>query len=148
MRKFGSLLLLVVVFVNFSCSDKCSDADPPPLASLFVTFVNEATDENVFENERFTANQISILLEDEQEVPFNFLINTNSIHIVPLRPLAEGNTIFITLNNPETDDVVTIEVQFDIETQNQECFTLNKVVNVQTPNHDSEVVNNSYQIKI
>ena len=148
MRKFGYLLLVVVTFVNFSCSDKCSDADAPPLASLFVTFVDEATDENVFENERFTANQISILLEDEQEVPFNFLTNTNSIHIVPLRPLAEGNTIFITLNNPETDDVVTIEVQFDIETQNQECFTLNKVVNVQTPNHDSEVVNNSYQIKI
>ena len=148
MRKFGCLLLAVVTFVNFSCSDKCSDADAPPLASLFVTFVDEVTDENVFENERFTANQISILLEDEQEVPFNFLTNTNSIHIVPLQPLAEGNTIFITLNNPETDDVVTIEVQFDIETQNQECFTLNKVVNVQTPNHDSEVVNNSYQIKI
>mgnify|MGYP006166852515 FL=1 len=148
MRKFGYLLLAVVTFVNFSCSDKCSDADAPPLASLFVTFVDEATDENVFENERFTANQISILLEDEQEVPFNFLINTNSIHIVPLRPLTEGNTIFITLNNPETDDVVTIEVQFDIETQNQECFTLNKVVNVQTPNHDSEVDNDIYQIKI
>ena len=148
MRKFGYLLLAVVTFVNFSCSDKCSDADAPPLASLFVTFVDEATDENVFENERFTANQISILLEDEQEVPFNFLTNTNSIHIVPLRPLAEGNTIFITLNNPETDDVVTIEVQFDIETQNQECFTLNKVVNVQTPNHDSEVDNDIYQIKI
>ncbi|RBA28090.1 hypothetical protein [Flavobacterium tibetense] len=148
MRKFGYLLLAVVTFVNFSCSDKCSDADAPPLASLFVTFVDEATDENVFENERFTANQISILLEDEQEVPFNFLINTNSIHIVPLRPLAEGNTIFIILNNPETDDAVTIELQFDIETQNQECFTLNKVVNVQTPNNDSEVDNDIYQIKI
>jgi hypothetical protein len=148
MRKFGYLLLAVVTFVNFSCSDKCSDADAPPLASLFVTFVDEATDENVFENERFSANQISILLEDEQEVPFNFLVNTNTIHIVPLRPLVEGNIIFITLNNPETDDVVTIEVQFDIETQNKECFTLNKVTNVQTPNHDSEVVNNSYQIKI
>jgi hypothetical protein len=148
MRKFGYLLLAVVTFVNFSCSDKCSDADAPPLASLFVTFVDEATGENVFENERFTANQISILLEDEQEVPFNFLTNTNSIHIVPLRPLAEGNTIFITLNNTETDDEVVIEVQFDIETQNKECFTLNKVVNVQTPNHDSEVVNNIYQIKI
>jgi hypothetical protein len=148
MRKFGYLLLAVVTFVNFSCSDKCSDADAPPLASLFVTFVDEATDENVFENERFTANQISILLEDEQEVPFNFLTNTNSIHIVPLRPLAEGNTIFIILNNPETDDAVTIELQFDIETQNQECFTLNKVVNVQTPNNDSEVDNDIYQIKI
>ena len=148
MRKFGYLLLAVVTFVNFSCSDKCSDADAPPLASLFVAIVNEATGENVFENERFTANQISILLEDEQEVPFNFLVNTNTIHIVPLRPLVEGNIIFITLNNPETDDVVTIEVQFDIETQNKECFTLNKVTNVQTPNHDSEVVNNSYQIKI
>jgi len=148
MRKFGYLLLAVVTFVNFSCSDKCSDADAPPLASLFVAIVDEATGENVFENERFTANQVSILLEDEQEVPFNFLVNTNTIHIVPLRPLAEGNIIFITLNNPETDDVVTIEVQFDIETQNKECFTLNKVVNVQTPNHDSEVVNNIYQIKI
>jgi hypothetical protein len=148
MRKFGYLLLAVVTFVNFSCSDKCSDADAPPLASLFVAIVNEATGENVFENERFTANQISILLEDEQEVPFNFLVNTNTIHIVPLRPLVEGNIIFITLNNPETDDVVTIEVQFDIETQNKECFTLNKVTNVQTPNHDSEVVNNFYQIKI
>jgi len=148
MRKFGYLLLAVVTFVNFSCSDKCSDADAPPLASLFVAIVDEATGENVFENERFTANQISILLEDEQEVPFNFLVNTNTIHIVPLRPLAEGNIIFITLNNPETDDVVTIEVQFDIETQNKECFTLNKVTNVQTPNHDSEVDNDIYQIKI
>ena len=148
MRKFGSLLLVVVVFVNFSCSDKCSDADVPPIASLFVTFVDEATDENVFENARFTASQISIILENEQEVPFNFLTNSKSIHIVPLQPLAEGNAIFITLNNPETNDVVMIEVQFDIETQNQECFTLNKVVNVQTPNHDLEVVNNSYQIKI
>jgi hypothetical protein len=148
MRKLGYFLFILTAFVNFSCSDKCSDADAPPLASLFVAIVDEATGENVFENERFTANQISILLEDEQEVPFNFLVNTNTIHIVPLRPLAEGNIIFITLNNPETDDVVTIEVQFDIETQNKECFTLNKVVNVQTPNHDSEVVNNFYQIKI
>lgn len=148
MRKLGYFLLILTAFANFSCSDKCRDADAPPLASLFVAIVDEATDENVFENERFTANQISITLEDEQEVPFNFLTNTNSIHIVPLRPLAEGNTIFITLNNPETDDVVTIEVQFDIATQNQECFTLYKIVNVQTPNHDSEVVNNSYQIKI
>jgi len=148
MRKLGYFLFILTAFVNFSCSDKCSDADAPPLASLFVAIVDEATTENVFENERFTANQISILLEDEQEVPFNFLVNTNSIHIVPLQPLAEGNIIFITLNNPETDDVVTIEVQFDIETQNKECFTLNKVTNVQTPNHDSEVVNNFYQIKI
>lgn len=148
MRKFGYLLLAVVTFVNFSCSDKCSDADAPPLASLFVAIVDEATGENVFENERFTANQISILLEDEQEVPFNFLENTNSIHIVPLQPLAEGNTIFITLNNPDTNDVVIIEVQFDIQTLNQECFKLNQVVNVQILNHDSEVVNNIYQIKI
>jgi hypothetical protein len=68
--------------------------------------------------------------------------------VVPLRTLDEGNIILLTLNNPETDDLVTVELQFDVETQNEECFNLRKVTNVQSPMHEIEFIGSSVIVKI
>jgi hypothetical protein len=148
MRKFGYLLLAVVTFVNFSCSDKCSDAEPPSFPSLFVTITDSDDEQNVFNNGRFSEDQIVITLPNEQEVPFRFLSNSNILHVVPIRTLEEGNVIFLTLNNTETDDVVIVELQFDIEIQNEECFTLRKVKNIQSPTHEIVFIGSSVDIKI
>lgn len=148
MRKLSFIFLFISIFCVSSCSDKCVDAEAPALPSLFVTIIDSENEQNVFTNGRFSESQIVVSLPNEQEVPYRFLTNSNLLHVVPLRTLDEGNIILLTLNNPETDDLVTVELQFDAETQNEECFNLRKVTNVQSPTHEIEFIGSSVIVKI
>jgi hypothetical protein len=148
MIKFISALMLFLLISTTSCSDKCDAADSTKVASFFVELVDEETNENVFFNEMFSPSQIIITTDNEEDVPFRFLSVQNIIHIVPSKPSRQNNVIKIVLDNPETMSSREVEIHFDILKQKKECFTINKIGNVATPNHSYEFSDPIYQIKI
>ena len=85
-----------------SCNDKCDEGNQATPASFFVEVVDETSGENVFENETYTAQQITIQDLDEATIPFEFIENLNVIQIFPPVANATGNSFLIKLNNETT----------------------------------------------
>lgn len=147
MKKYSSFLVLTIAFLNFSC-DKCVEGDMVEPASLFVEVIDAATLENVFVNESFTAQQISIKDLDDKLISFNFVPNTSLIRIFPNTKNELANTFVITLNNEITDVIKEVIITHDVMEFKQECYTSYKIVNVQVPNNSSEIIDGIYRIKI
>ena len=147
MRKYIGFLILTVALLNFSC-DKCNEGNMVEPASIFVEVIDATTLENVFVNESFTSQQISIKDLDDKLIPFNFVPNTSLIRIFPNTKNELANTFVITLNNEITAVVKEITVTHDVEAISEECYTVYKIQNVQVPNNTSELVDGIYRIKI
>ncbi|MFD2909389.1 hypothetical protein ACFSX9_11685 [Flavobacterium ardleyense] len=147
MKKYIGFLVLAIAFLNVSC-DKCMEGDKAEPASLFVDLLDETTLENVFVNETFTAQQISIKDLEDKLIPFVFVSNMSLIRIFPDTQNPLENTFIITLNNDITDVVKEITITYDVEAIGQECYTTYKTENVQVPNNASEVIDGIYRIKI
>ena len=147
MRKYFPFLVIIIAFLNTNC-DKCVEGDLVAPASIFVEILDETSSENVFENETFTATQISIKDTEDVVVPFNFIPNTNQIQIFPNTENLTGNTFIITLNNETTSTIEEITITHDVTAKEQECYTTYKIENVQVPNNTSELIEGIYVIKI
>lgn len=147
MRKYIGFLILTVALLYFSC-DKCNEGNMVEPASIFVEVIDATTLENVFVNEGFTFQQISIKDLDDKLIPFNFVSNTSLIRIFPNTKNELANTFVITLNNEITAVVKEITVTHDVEAISEECYTVYKIQNVQVPNNSSELVEGIYRIKI
>lgn len=149
MKKIIScLVILIITLVNISCNDECDEGNRPTPASFFVEIVDEATGENVFENETYTMQQITIEDLDEASIPFEFIENLNVIQIFPKVVNPTGNTIFIKLNNETTLQMNEIDVNYDVSSFEGECFTTFKIENVLFPNNTSELVEAVHVVKI
>jgi hypothetical protein len=147
MKKYVAFLVVAIAFLNASC-DKCNEGDKATPASFFVEIIDETTLENVFENETFTATQISVKDLEDELIPFNFIENTNLIQLFPNTENPIGNTIIITLNNETTSTIEEISITHDVSSLKEECYTSFKIENVQTPNNSTDLVNGIYVIKI
>ena len=147
MRKYIGFLILTVALLYFSC-DKCNEGNMVEPASIFVEVIDATTLENVFVNEGFTFQQISIKDLDDKLIPFNFVSNTSLIRIFPNTKNELANTFVITLNNEITGVVKEITITHDVESISEECYTVYKIQNVQVPNNSSELVEGIYRIKI
>ena len=89
MKKFGTFFLLGISILISSC-DKCNEGDKATPASVFVEIIDETSSENVFENETFTSQQISIKDLNDVDIPFNFISNTNFFYyLLPNRTSVE-----------------------------------------------------------
>ena len=148
MKKIIGLFLTIITVSLVSCNDKCDEGNQPTPASLFVEIIDETTGENVFENETYTAQQIIIQDLEEASIPYEFIENLNVIQIFPPVLNATGNSFVIKLNNETTLQMDEIDVNYDVSSIVEECFTTFKIENILFPNNTSELVEGVHVIKI
>lgn len=148
MRNILGFFLIVITASLVSCNDKCDEGNQATPASFFVEIVDETSGENVFENETYTAQQITIQDLDEATIPFEFIENLNVIQIFPPVVNATGNSFIIKLNNETTLQMDEIDVNYDVSSSAGECFTTFKIENILFPNNTSELVESVHVIKI
>ena len=148
MKNILSLFLVVVAASLVSCNDECNEGEKATPASFFVEIIDETSGENVFENETYTAQQITIQDLDEATIPYEFIENLNVIQIFPPVTNATGNSFIIKLNNETTLQMDEIDVSYDVSSSAGECFTTFKIENILFPNNTSELVEGVHVIKI
>ena len=148
MKNILSLFLVVVAASLVGCNDKCDEGNQATPASFFVKIIDETTGENVFENETYTAQQIIIQDLEEASIPYEFIENLNVIQIFPPVLNATGNSFLIKLNNETTLQMDEIDVNYDVSSIVEECFTTFKIENILFPNNTSELVEGVHVIKI
>ena len=148
MKNILSLFLVVVAASLVGCNDKCDEGNQATPASFFVEIIDETTGENVFENETYTAQQIIIQDLEEASIPYEFIENLNVIQIFPPVLNATGNSFLIKLNNETTLQMDEIDVNYDVSSIVEECFTTFKIENILFPNNDSEIVEAVFVVKI
>ncbi|WP_396162313.1 hypothetical protein [Flavobacterium sp.] len=144
----GSILVVVLVLLNSSCNDSCDEGNKPTPASFFVNIVDEVSGVNVFENETYTFQQITVTDLNDVAIPYKFITSANLIQIFPLDINPTGNTLRIKLNNETTLQMDEIDVNFDVSSSAGECFTTYKIENILFPNNTSEFVEGVFVIKI
>ena len=148
MRNRITLFLVILTISLVSCNDECNEGEKATPASFFVEIIDETSGENVFENETYTAQQITIQDLDEATIPFEFIENLNVIQIFPSVTNATGNSFVIKLNNETTLQMDEIDVSYDVSSSAGECFTTFKIENILFPNNTSELVESVHVIKI
>ena len=148
MKKIIGLFLTIITVSLVSCNDKCDEGNQPTPASFFVEIIDETTGENVFENETYTMQQITIEDLDEDSIPYEFIENLNVIQIFPKVSNPTGNSILIKLNNETTLQMDEIDVNYDVSSFEGECFTTFKIENILFPNNNSELVEAVFVVKI
>ena len=148
MRNRITLFLVVLTISLVSCNDECNEGEKATPASFFVEIIDETSGENVFENEMYTSQQITIQDIDEVAIPYEFIENLNVIQIFPPVTNATGNSFVIKLNNETTLQMDQIDVNYDVSSIVGECFTTFKIENILFPNNDSEIVEAVFVVKI
>ncbi len=147
MKKYIPFLVLLMSVITLSC-DKCNEGDKATPASIFVEVINETTLENVFENETFTPEQISVKDLNDELIPFNFIPNNSLIQLFPNTQNPIGNTFIITLNNETTSIIEEITITHDVSDKKEECYTTYKIENVQIPNNTFEIIDGIFVVKM
>ena len=148
MRNRITLFLVVLTISLVSCNDECNEGEKATPASFFVEIIDETSGENVFENETYTSQQITIQDSDEATIPFEFIENLNVIQIFPPVTNATGNSFVIKLNNETTLQMDEIDVSYDVSSSAGKCFTTFKIENILFPNNTSELVESVHVVKI
>ncbi|MBE9576898.1 hypothetical protein [Flavobacterium proteolyticum] len=148
MRNILGLFLIVIATSLVSCNDECNEGEKATPASFFVEIVDETSGENVFENETYTSQQITIQDIDEVAIPYEFIESSNIIQIFPSVVNPTGNSFVIKLNNETTLQMDEINVTYDVFSSVGECFTTFKIENILFPNNTSELVESVHVIKI
>ena len=138
----------MIFAVNISCNDKCDEGEKATPASFFVEIIDETTGENVFENETYTLQQITIQDLEEADIPYEFIEGVNLIQIFPTVENPMGNTFLIKLNNETTLQMDEVSINYDVSSVKTECFTTYKIENILFPNNTSELVENVHVIKV
>jgi hypothetical protein len=148
MRNRITLFLVVLTISLVSCNDECNEGEKATPASFFVEIIDETSGENVFENEMYTSQQITIQDIDEVAIPYEFIESSNIIQIFPSVVNPTGNSFIIKLNNETTLQMDEIDVTYDVSSKKGECFTTFKIENILFPNNTSELVESVHVIKI
>ena len=148
MRNRITLFLVVLTISLVSCNDECNEGEKATPASFFVEIIDETSGENVFENEMYTSQQITIQDIDEVAIPYEFIESSNIIQIFPSVVNPTGNSFIIKLNNETTLQMDEIDVSYDVSSSAGECFTTFKIENILFPNNTSEFVESVHVIKI
>lgn len=148
MKKILTLFLMVLTVSFVSCNDDCNEGNQPTPASFFVEIIDETSGENVFENETYTLQQITIQDLDEVAIPYKFIESSNLIQIFPPVVNPTGNTLLIKLNNETTLQMDEINLNYDVSSKKGECFTTFKIENILFPNNVSELIEGVFVVKI
>ena len=146
MKKYSIIFLFLLTVITLSCTkENCSENVIPPQASVFIEVLDEDTDENVFTNETYTVGDISVTEFDDTEVDF-VLITRDSLNLIQIftkTNVVLDNKIYLNIADDET-----IEIQYDVETLNTECYTQKRIINVNIPFYTFTEENQIFRIKI
>ena len=146
MKKYSIIFLFLLTVITLSCTkENCSENVIPPQASVFIEVLDEDTDENVFTNETYTVGDISVTEFDDTEDDF-VLITRDSLNLIQIFPKTNvelDNKIYLNIADDET-----IEIQYDVETLNTECYTQKRIINVNIPFYTFTEENQIFRIKI
>lgn len=145
MKVKSLFLVLIISLFSVSCSKNCTENTTPPQASIFIKLVDATSEENLFTNLTYTVGDIVVKDINDEDVGFNFLTkdNLNLIQIFPPTNLSENHRIILYMGTTET-----IEIQYNVETIQTECYTQKKIIDLVTPNYTTTVANQIYTIKI
>ncbi|UOX32782.1 hypothetical protein LXD69_12120 [Flavobacterium sediminilitoris] len=147
MKKIFCITLISILFL--SCSDKCLEGKHPVPATFFVEIIDETTNENVFENETFAESDIKITDVIGNEVPYNFIEGINTIQLYPKTTINANNIdVKITLNNQTTMLIKEVNLKYNVESKQEECYTSFSFTNILFPDNDSELVGGVFKVKI
>ena len=138
-------IVLITALLSVNCSESCSENASPPQASVFIELVDATTDENLFTNLTYTEGDIVVKDVDDQDVDFSFVTkdDLNLIQIFPSTSVTANNAITVYMGTTEI-----IEIQYNVETINTDCYTQKKIIDVVTPNYTTTFTNQIYTIKI
>ena len=81
MRNRITLFLVVLTISLVSCNDECNEGEKATPASFFVEIVDETSGENVFENETYTAQQITIQ-DLNDEIEYEIEVNVQNEYLI------------------------------------------------------------------
>ena len=145
--KFLLLAVLSVVLISCKLDNDCGDCFTPPRQFNF-DFIDKDTSENLFLNETFSEDDISIKDESNNEIEFQF-INYNDSHVI------------LSLNNigweldPKTYTIklspeVSVVFELDMDSKRENCctFFIVKEFNLQTFEYTELTTTRIIQVKI
>lgn len=140
MNKTIAVFILVLSVLCISCNDKCVEDNQPLPASFFVEILDEASGENVFENETYAGTDVTVTDVLDNAIEFNFIEGTNIIHLLPQTTIVARNIeIKIKLNNLTTMVSNEVLVKYDVTSIQEECYTSYSFANILFPNNTSEI---------
>ncbi len=147
-----TIIVFAIVISTFfsSCSDKCVEDNQPIPASFFVEIIDETTNENVFENETYSATDIAVTDILENEIVFKFVEGDNVIQVLPKTTIDANNIqIKIVLDNQTTMESDEILIRYNVISTKEECYTSFSFNNILFPNNTSLIDEKGvYQVKI
>ena len=149
MRKRGIAIISFLSLIIGGCSDKCIEGKQPVPASFFVEIIDATSEENVFTNETFSANDITVTDVIGTEIPFEFVEEVNIIHLLPKTTIDARNIdLKITLNNQTTLIEEEVNVKYNVESKVEECYTSFEFTNILFPENDSQYEEGVFIVKI
>lgn len=147
-----TIIVFAIVISTFfsSCSDKCVEDNQPIPASFFVEIIDETTNENVFENETYSATDIAVTDILENEIVFKFVEGDNVIQVLPKTTIDANNIqIKIVLDNQTTMESDEILIRYNVIATKEVCYTSFSFTNILFPNNTSLIDEKGvYQVKI
>lgn len=140
MKKTSIVFTVIISIFFLSCSDKCVEDNQPIPASFFVEIIDETTNENVFENETYSATDIAVTDVIDNEIVFKFVEGDNVIQLLPTTTINANNIeIKILLNNQTTMESDEVLIKYNVISMKEECYTSFSFTNILFPNNISQI---------
>ena len=133
-NKFYLLLLTTIVFTASCSNDDCGECFTPP-NSLYLELLDKETDENLFSNGTYDADQIEILRSiDNSSVGFTF-IGENDKNIIAINEIGWKTEKVNLLVN--VSDLTLISLFVDVERLSEDCCSYSNFNEIRVSNAES-----------
>lgn len=145
MKKFISLIIIAILFVN--CNNGCDDIDcftPPP--TFLIEILDKQTGENLFTNGTYEESQINIKdLATGNNISFQF-ISENDYNKIQINTIGwETETVTYIFN---IADDVTFNLFVDAERKDGSCCDYTEIKELRIDNIDHEITDELIKILI
>jgi hypothetical protein len=141
MKKISTLLLLILL-VQTSCDKigkECGECMSPPPTFMFE-FVDKDSGENLFTNNTFEIENVSVTDENNEKVEFELMTEDN-INVLNLKTVGwnlEAKSYTIKLN-----DTTSVNFDLNINEKHSECCTYFEVETFEVYDFEYERENNN-----
>ncbi len=145
--KKNTLLLLILIFtISCNLSNDCGECFTPPRQFNF-DFVDKDTEENLFVNDTFDKDAVTVFDENDEDVNFQ-MVFYNEKYILSIAEIG-WNTEPKTYTIKLSDDVLIV-FELDMSTVSSDCCTYFEVENftLQTYEYTESPTTGIIQVKI